>query len=71
MLWNAGQFRRQFFDLNDLLKPMVKLDNLSRRQHHFQARAAALQGHPTASVAPRPTCGRPRCRPPVSTASEN
>src|SRR5215207_7989291 len=28
MLWNAGQFRRQFFDLNDLLKPMAKIANL-------------------------------------------
>jgi hypothetical protein len=52
MLWNACQFRRQFFDLNDLLKPMARLDNLLRHEHHFQARAAALQGHRTASVTP-------------------
>jgi hypothetical protein len=29
LLWNAGQFRRQFFDLNDLLKPMTKLASFS------------------------------------------
>ena len=28
MLWNAGQFRRQSYDLNDLITLMAKLANL-------------------------------------------
>jgi hypothetical protein len=43
MLWNAGQFRRQFFDLNDLPKPMTKIANLGDVNITFRPRAATLQ----------------------------
>jgi hypothetical protein len=47
----CGQFRRQFFDLNDLLKPMAKIANLGGVNITSSPRCR-LAGHRTASVTP-------------------
>jgi hypothetical protein len=48
MLWNAGQFRRRFFDLNDPPKPTAKVANLGDVNLTLKARAAGLKARSSA-----------------------
>ena len=58
MLWNAGQFGRQFFGLNDLLKPMAKIANLGDVNITFKPdQQPGRQPAPRAEPGQR-SCGR-------------